>query len=351
MGSWGWRATRFLLPAKPWVLLSRPWLWPEVTVTITSFSWGANTPLPQSTRRNAHYLLSQTRHCSGQLQTWAMYQDNQSHHCSLIIKAAASIHFLTGTPYTLLLVNFKTIFWSKMLQSSPSCREENQGPESKWAELPSWKGWSWGLTQAAGCIWHPLHQPTVISQSYTHVYIRHTGNEKSTSWASQGQLHFRDQGQGKHLGRQEMCGLRTSHLKQTGCVTKLSVLIHSVQKDHQEEETLKEMSGFHWPHHFQHHPPFLPPSSHPVSWSALAQMTLLRTAHSRHTTIFPLPEKGELKMPPRVHFPKTNSLLPHQASEKRIHRSHPCSHSANSPILTPLFNFPHYAWISFLTLC
>ena len=30
----------------------------ENNVTITSFSWGANTPLPQTIRRNAHYLLS-----------------------------------------------------------------------------------------------------------------------------------------------------------------------------------------------------------------------------------------------------------------------------------------------------
>ena len=217
------------------------------------------------------------RHCSGQLQTWAMYQDNQSHHCSLIIKAAAaSIHFLPGTPYTWLLVNFKTILWSKMLQSSPSCREENQGPESKWADLPSWKGWSWGLTQAAGFILHPLHQPTGVSQSYTHACIRHTGSERPTSRASPGQLHFRNGGQ----GRWEMCGVRTSHLKQTGCVTKLSVWIRSVQKNHQEDETLKETPGFHWPHHFRHHPPLLPPSSHPAcpsqhlpKWSCFTQHT------------------------------------------------------------------------------
>ena len=113
--------------------------------------------------------------------------------CSLI-KAAASIHFLPGTPYTLLLVNFKTILWSKMLQSSPSCKE-NQGPESKWADLPSWKGWSWGLTQAVGFILHPLHQPTGVSQSYTHACIRHIGNERPTSRASPGQLHFRNGGQ------------------------------------------------------------------------------------------------------------------------------------------------------------
>ena len=30
-GGWGWRATRFLLSAKPWVLVSRTWLWPKVT--------------------------------------------------------------------------------------------------------------------------------------------------------------------------------------------------------------------------------------------------------------------------------------------------------------------------------
>ena len=344
MGSWGWRATRFLLPAKPWVLLSRPWLWPKVTVTITSFSWGANTPLPQSTRRNAHYLLSQTRHCSGQLQTWAMYQDNQSHHCSLIIKAAASIHFLTGTPYTLLLVNFKTIFWSKMLQSSPSCREENQGPESKWAELPSWKGWSWGLTQAAGCIWHPLHQPTVISQSYTHAYIRHTGNEKSTSWASQGQLHFRDQGQGKHLGRQEMCGLRTSHLKQTGCVTKLSVLIHSVQKDHQEEETLKEMSGFHWPHHFQHHPPFLPPSSHPMCPGQHLPKWPCFTQHTAGTQLSSLYRKKNSKCLPGFIFPKPTHYSPIRLL-KREFTGHTRAHTLPThPSSLPLLISPIMTW-------
>lgn len=148
-----------------------------------------------------------------------------------------------------------------------------------------------------------------------------------------------------------MCRLRTSHLKQTGCVTKLSVLIHPVQKNHQEEETqgnvwLSLTPSFSTP------PSLLAPQFPSyVSRSALAQMILPHTAHSRHATIFPLLEKGELKMPPRVHFPKTNSPLPHQASEKRIHRSHPCSYSANSPILTPPFNFPHYAWISFLTLC
>lgn len=39
--------------------LWKPWYHREENNgTITSFSWGTNTPLPQTIRRNAHYLLS-----------------------------------------------------------------------------------------------------------------------------------------------------------------------------------------------------------------------------------------------------------------------------------------------------
>lgn len=158
-----------------------------------------------------------------------------------------------------------------------------------------------------------LSSPCTVSQPHIQ-----TSNEKPTPWPANDSCIL---GQGQYWGRWQTHGVETTHPKQTGCKTKLSVpLIHSELPG---KGDLRKCLDF---------------TVQVISITSLSSslqvpishMVLLHTAHSRHSTmsVYLAALGGNPTALPGVHLPQTNNSTPSQTSQRR---SHPCHCFANLP--------------------
>lgn len=160
---------------------------------------GSNIPSRPWLLGTPPYSCCETRHCSGQLQTWVTYQDNQSHHCSSIIKAAASIRWA----FTFCQALHTHYFLWTSIQETRCCdylhwaeKKIKTHRGSKWTRSPSWKGWSPSLTQAVGFIPHPFHQSMYSLPTSQPRPDKTRQQRESNSVGSQGQLCLRNRAGG-----------------------------------------------------------------------------------------------------------------------------------------------------------